>query len=73
MRRLVTTAALTILALTTISAADQWPQFRGPGAGVIADDPGLPDAWSETQNVVWKVDVPGMGWSSPIVWSRNQR
>ena len=68
MRRLVTTAALTFLALTMISAADQWPQFRGPNAGVIPDDPGLPDTWSETQNVVWKVDVPGMGWSSPIVW-----
>ena len=68
MRRFVTTAALTLLALTTISAADQWPQFRGPNAGVVADDPGLPDSWSETENVVWKVDVPGLGWSSPIIW-----
>ena len=40
MRRLLTTAALTVVALTTISAADQWPQFRGPGAGVVPDDPG---------------------------------
>ena len=30
--------------------------------------PALPDTWSETENVVWKVDVPGLGWSSPIVW-----
>ena len=68
MRRLPTTAALTLLALTTLSAADHWPQFRGPNAGVVPDDPALPDTWSESQNVVWKVDVPGLGWSSPIVW-----
>src|SRR5262245_45161900 len=49
-------------------AADNWPQFRGPNAGVIADDPRLPDSWSESENVLWKVDVPGFGWSSPIVW-----
>ena len=24
--------------------------------------------WSETANVVWKVDVPGLGWSSPVIW-----
>ena len=50
------------------SADQQWPQFRGPSAGVAADDPALPDTWSPTENVVWKADVPGMGWSSPVVW-----
>jgi outer membrane protein assembly factor BamB len=53
---------------TRVAAMDQWPQFRGPQAGVVPDDPNLPDTWSETDNVVWKVDIPGMGWSSPIVW-----
>ncbi len=51
------------------SGADQqWPQFRGPSAGVAADDPSLPDSWSATENIAWKADVPGIGWSSPIVW-----
>jgi len=69
MRALATaTIALTVLALTPLVAADQWAQFRGPQAGVVADDPNLPETWSETENVAWKVDVPGMGWSSPIVW-----
>lgn len=49
-------------------AADPWPQFRGPGSNGFAEDPRLPDRWSETENVKWKVDVPGVGWSSPIVW-----
>ena len=49
-------------------SADEWPRFRGPSAGVAADDPALPDTWSPTQNVVWKTDIPGIGWSSPVVW-----
>jgi outer membrane protein assembly factor BamB len=51
-----------------VLATDQWVQFRGPHAGAVPDDPSLPDTWSETENVVWKTPIPGMGWSSPIVW-----
>ena len=46
----------------------QWTKFRGPDAGAMADDPRLPDTWSETTNVTWKTDIPGLGWSSPVVW-----
>lgn len=34
--------------------------------GVAADDPQLPDSWSQTDNVRWVADLPGLGWSSPI-------
>ena len=34
----------------------------------MADDPALPERWSDVENVVWKTDIPGGGWSSPIVW-----
>ena len=45
-----------------------WPQFRGhAGRGVSGIDH-LPTTWSTTRNVAWKADVPGRGWSSPIVW-----
>ena len=57
-----------LIALTRVSAADQWPRFRGPQSGVVADDPTLPDTWAETDNIVWKASIPGLGWSSPIVW-----
>jgi outer membrane protein assembly factor BamB len=58
---------LTPLAVTPASAADNWPQFRGPAAGVAqGTDP--PDTWDTTKNVLWKADVPGRGWSSPVVW-----
>jgi outer membrane protein assembly factor BamB len=51
----------------TASAVD-WPQFRGPTGSGIADDSTLPTRWSATENVAWVTEVPGRGWSSPIVW-----
>ncbi len=70
-RGVTITVGLTLLALLAmpgVSAADQWPRFRGPQAGAVADDPALPDTWSETENIVWKIDIPGLSWSSPVVW-----
>jgi len=52
-------------------AASHWPQFRGPGALGVADHPNLPDRWSTNENVAWRIDVPGRGWSSPIVWGER--
>ena len=65
------TVALGILMLTSASATDQWPQFRGVNAGVVPDDPSLPETWSSTENVAWRADVPGLGWSSPVVWGEQ--
>lgn len=63
-------AAVLSLGLVTsnLQAADaDWPQFRGPGARGVAQGSHLPDRWSDTENVSWKTDIPGRGWSSPIV------
>ena len=54
--------------VTGVVAQENWPQFRGETAGVIADNPSLPDSWGPQENVAWELDVPGRGWSSPIVW-----
>jgi outer membrane protein assembly factor BamB len=37
----------------------------------VADNPNLPDTWSATENVAWKTDIKGRGWSSPIVWGEK--
>jgi PQQ-like domain len=66
---LATIGVLAIVVASRLVAADQWPRFRGTQAGVAADDPALPDRWSETENVAWKIDIPGLAWSSPIVWN----
>jgi outer membrane protein assembly factor BamB len=64
-RRALLAASLWALCLT---AADNWPQFRGAQSDGVADDAQLPDVWSTTRNVVWKSEIPGSGWSSPVVW-----
>jgi outer membrane protein assembly factor BamB len=45
-----------------------WPQFRGAGARGVAEGARFPDRWSATEHVAWKTDLPGRGWSSPVVW-----
>ena len=60
--------ALLLALAVSVPVDAQWAQFRGPNAGDVGDDPALPDRWSETDNVVWKIDVPGLSWSSPVVW-----
>jgi outer membrane protein assembly factor BamB len=47
--------------------ADEWPQFRGPDGEGHASQRGLPTTWSETEHIVWKAPVPGLGWSSPVI------
>jgi outer membrane protein assembly factor BamB len=48
-----------------------WPQFRGPKVDGLGEGATLPDTWGPKENVVWKVDLPGWGWSSPIVWGKK--
>lgn len=53
-----------------LSAAD-WPQWRGPDGQGHATAKGLPLTWSETENVVWRTEIPGRGWSSPVIDGQN--
>ena len=71
MDRLLLAAALLFFSCSARPAlADDgnWPAFRGPAARGVALGAGLPDRWSATENVAWKTDLAGRGWSSPVVW-----
>ena len=57
-----------ITGLTFANTPAHWPRFRGPDSNPISDNPNLPVTWSRTENVEWVADVPGVGWSSPVVW-----
>jgi outer membrane protein assembly factor BamB len=59
-----------LLSASLIAADDgkHWEQWRGPSGAGISTDESLPDQWSAKQNVTWKTDVPGRGFSSPVVW-----
>jgi outer membrane protein assembly factor BamB len=53
----------------SVEADDEnWPRFRGPGVMGQSDGTNLPEDWGPNENIAWKVDVPGSGWASPVVW-----
>ena len=52
---------------TAADPAAHWPRFRGPSSNPTSENPNLPVSWSKTENVEWVADVPGVGWSSPVV------
>lgn len=45
----------------------EWPQFRGPGGLGVGTAKALPAKWSATENLAWKVELPGPGTSSPVI------
>jgi hypothetical protein len=59
---------LAVLTVSVVTAGGNWPRFRGADGGVAADDPRLPDTWGPSTNIVWKREVAGWSWSSPVVW-----
>jgi hypothetical protein len=67
------TAAVGVGRLVSMLAAEPaaerfWPQWRGPYATGVSKYGDPPTEWSETKNVRWKVEIPGRGSASPIVW-----
>lgn len=52
---------------TLANAADDWPQLRGPAQQGWAEKAKVPLKWSESEGVKWKTELPGEGWSSPVV------
>jgi len=47
--------------------SEDWPQFRGPDGQGHSAATGLPLHWDQQTNVAWKADLPGNGWSSPVL------
>jgi outer membrane protein assembly factor BamB len=66
------TLAAALLLTVHLSAADErekyWPQWRGPYATGVSRQAKPPIEWGETKNIKWKVEIPGRGSSSPVVW-----
>ena len=47
---------------------EEWPGWRGPTSQGVSAETGLPVRWGPGENVAWKTQVPGRGWSSPIIY-----
>lgn len=66
----IQSASLVILGLAVASTSPtlaNWPEFRGPSGDGTAHHANLPTEWSRQQNVDWRAELPGEGWSSPVV------
>jgi outer membrane protein assembly factor BamB len=61
-------AVIAAVASAAELAAENWPQWRGPGGQGISSETQVPTSWAPDRNVAWKSALPGSGHSSPIVW-----
>ncbi len=68
LRRFGFAAALLLAASPAAVRADNWPQWRGPSANGISAETDLPVHWSATENITWKLPLPSLSGSTPIVW-----
>jgi len=57
-----------MLVALNVSAEASWPAWRGPNGTGAAPDANPPIAWSESENIKWKVPLTGVGQSTPVVW-----
>jgi outer membrane protein assembly factor BamB len=60
-----------VLAVAGIASADNWPVWRGPNSDGLSRETKLPTQWSATENIAWKLPLPGMGGSTPIIWGER--
>ncbi len=63
-------ALLAIFLCQHPSTAENWPRFRGENGGGLSNQAGLPTTWTET-DYAWKVELPNIGHSAPIVWDKS--
>ncbi|MEX2139503.1 MAG: PQQ-binding-like beta-propeller repeat protein [Pirellulales bacterium] len=66
--RLATLLTTCIFTASLSLAGDNWPEFRGPNGDGHGKAKNLPVTFSETENIAWKTEIHGKGWSSPVVW-----
>jgi len=59
---------LTTISFATQTAAENWPQWRGPSLNGVSDETDIPIEWSATENVTWKLELPAWSGSTPIIW-----
>jgi outer membrane protein assembly factor BamB len=66
-RQAYAVSVVLFLFFASLVHADDWPEFRGPtGQGLVTKGT-LPTTWNQVKNVAWKQEIPGKGWSSPVV------
>ncbi len=68
MSKTVLLSVLSLLFLSSQVSAGNWGHWRGDFGNGVSTDANPPTKWSDTENVKWKVPVPGRGSGSPVIW-----
>ncbi len=61
--------ALSLVVLLTQATAANWPQWRGERLDGVSDESEVPTRWSKTENIAWRLPMPGPAGSTPIIWN----
>ncbi len=64
-------ALISAAALTASAAAENWPHWRGPDRNGVSSDGNVPLTWSQTDNIAWKLALPDLSGSTPIIWGES--
>ncbi len=69
----VTYLPILLLVGSVLTQAQNWPQFRGPGASGVVEGQPAATSWNVEKaiNVRWKIELPGLAHSSPVVWGNK--
>jgi outer membrane protein assembly factor BamB len=63
--------AVVLLALSGVAFGENWPQWRGPNLNGTSNEKNLPLKWGAEENVAWKLALPGLSGSTPVVWGER--
>ncbi len=58
-----------LMVLSTSAVADNWPTWRGPKGDGVSAETGLPTEWDGASGARWRLELPGPGGSTPVVWN----
>lgn len=60
-----------VLALAAVAAAENWSQWRGAKLDGVSHETNLPTTWSKTENIAWRLPLPGAAGATPVVWGER--
>lgn len=66
--KLIIVFATALVGADAKTQAEDWPSWRGPEQNGVSRERGLPIAWSPTENIAWRLPLPGAAPSTPIIW-----
>ncbi len=59
------------MGLVAVARAENWPQWRNSKLNGVSSETNLPTSWSSSENIAWRLPLPGAAGATPVVWDDN--